>query len=248
MRYTRVLSALPLVAAVGAAAGCASTRIYSTEDSAAGVPQEQPEHETTVAEFYLDRFEVTVARFREFVAAYDAWQKPILGDGAHPLIPESGWDESWVLPATAGEFLTALDCSQDFPTWTDSPGPNEDLPINCVSWYEAFAFCIWDGGRLPTEAEWEYVAAGGNENRLHPWGSTPLRTSRLSRTTAPETEARPGTASFRTFSRWAPSREMSLAGARTTWPGACWSGIGTCGVPTPQSATTAQTSAPVPTA
>jgi formylglycine-generating enzyme required for sulfatase activity len=60
----------------------------------------------------------------------------------------------------------------NFPTWTNTAGSQENLPINCVNWYEAYAFCIWDGGFLPSEAEWGYAAAGGSEQREYPWGST----------------------------------------------------------------------------
>ena len=52
-------------------------------------------------------------------------------------------------------------------------GGNDNLPINCVTWYEAEAFCIWYGGRLPTEAEWNYAAAGGAEQRHYPWTNPP---------------------------------------------------------------------------
>jgi formylglycine-generating enzyme required for sulfatase activity len=127
-----------------------------------------------VADFMLDRFEVTVGRFRRFAGVYDT-ARPAEGDGAHPRVAGSGWKSSWdvYLPQSRAELGEALKCNPSLATWTDDPGPSEDQPINCVSWYLAFAFCAWDGGRLPTDAEWYFAATRGEQGAKYPWGDTP---------------------------------------------------------------------------
>jgi formylglycine-generating enzyme required for sulfatase activity len=145
----------------------------------------------SVASFQLDQYEITVGRLRRFVSAVVSGWLPATGSGKHTHLAtgqglsvsgspgsfEQGWDSTWNsnLTTSADGWNTNLACGGDSgasaATWTLAAGAGERLPANCITWYEAYAFCIWDGAFLPSEAEWNYAASGGSEQRVFPWSS-----------------------------------------------------------------------------
>jgi formylglycine-generating enzyme required for sulfatase activity len=131
----------------------------------------------TISSFSLDKYLITVGRFRRYIEMTGGptqLNPPPAGTGAHPKIPNSGWDPSWnsMLAGDTAVLTKALaDCGDEYwSTWSDDPAGKENKPIVCATWLELFGFCAWDGGRLPTQAELNYASAGGSEQRLYPWG------------------------------------------------------------------------------
>lgn len=86
-------------------------------------------------------------------------------DGEKPAhqvtITRGFWIGQTPVPVPAYKRFTAA-TGQPLPLWEKIPSTHKNLPAVGMTWDEARAYCEWAGGRLPTEAEWEYVARGGS--------------------------------------------------------------------------------------
>ena len=110
-----------------------------------GIPlNQQPAHTVMLSSFLIDRYEVTVGRFAEFLNA---------GNG-------SFYSDSMAAVGIKKNGSLFLPDSSRL-----------SYPMVWLSWSDADTFCRWEGGHLPTEAQWE-KAARGSDRRIYPWGSS----------------------------------------------------------------------------
>lgn len=134
--------------------------------------REGPVRSVSVPPFWIDVHAVTNADFARFVAA----------TGYRTEAEVYGW--SFVFHAFIAADHPPTRAVAAAPWWREvhgakwdapeGPGSNVDArgnhPAVHVSWNDATAYAAWLGKRLPTEAEWEYAARGGHEQRVFPWG------------------------------------------------------------------------------
>jgi formylglycine-generating enzyme required for sulfatase activity len=111
---------------------------------------------TTMSPYHLDLKEVTVGLFRA------SWPELQAAGATEPVT----WSGS-----------SAGTSKADWCTWTPTPlpagsTPNEDLPLNCVTWFTARAYCHLFGKDLPSEAQYEFPASGLGQELGYPWGDT----------------------------------------------------------------------------
>ena len=119
------------------------------------VSSEAPQYKVTVAPFYIDKTEVTVTEYVQFVIRDTTW----LPKGDSGKLSNGDYLLQWRSGAV--------------PAATDS------LPVTYVTWFAARAFCKKLSKRLPTEVEWEYAARGGLTGDVFPWGDSQPDPSRV---------------------------------------------------------------------
>lgn len=129
--------------------------------------------EVEVSPFLLDKYPVTVGRYRRFLRAF-AGEYPEVDAGAIPGVPGSGWTESMSarVSRTASE-LSDLVYERPAKAYGLPPegGGYENFPLPGTGFEDAMLFCLWEGGRLPTYAEYRRATVGNDVNRSCPWGA-----------------------------------------------------------------------------